>query len=199
MPLHSALTGSDLHEPKGVAAANAHEVYQATGAGSGSWLPILEQITVNSSPTGASMEFNNTTYNLSRYVAIWYCFDITVNTATGNDLLMQLSADNGSSYNTSSYYGWNSGSGQNDLVTTGFCVGAGQSASTRKVGIGWLVGFNDSNARTMFHGTSGGSAGVFHQLGGMETTNAARNCLKFIAPTGTTFSSGVIQLYGIRG
>lgn len=34
---HSALTGSDLHEPKGVATASNNTVYVANGAGSGSW------------------------------------------------------------------------------------------------------------------------------------------------------------------
>jgi len=34
---HSALTGSDLHEPKGAAAAAAGKVYISDGAASGSW------------------------------------------------------------------------------------------------------------------------------------------------------------------
>lgn len=34
---HSTLTGSDLHEPKGVAAATAGKVYVSDGAGSGAW------------------------------------------------------------------------------------------------------------------------------------------------------------------
>jgi hypothetical protein len=38
MPLHSALTGTDLHEPKGVAAAATGKVYLSNGAGSGSWV-----------------------------------------------------------------------------------------------------------------------------------------------------------------
>ena len=38
MPLHSALTGTDLHEPKGVAAAAASKVYLSDGLGSGSWV-----------------------------------------------------------------------------------------------------------------------------------------------------------------
>lgn len=38
MPLHSALTGTDLHEPKGVAAAAAGKVYLSDGLGSGSWV-----------------------------------------------------------------------------------------------------------------------------------------------------------------
>jgi hypothetical protein len=37
MPAHKDLTGADLHEPKGVAAAAANTVYVANGAGSGAW------------------------------------------------------------------------------------------------------------------------------------------------------------------
>lgn len=37
---HSALTGSDLHEPKGVAAAAANKVYVSDGAASGSWTTV---------------------------------------------------------------------------------------------------------------------------------------------------------------
>lgn len=41
MPAHKDLTGSDLHEPKGVATAAAGTVYTANGNGSGSWQPIV--------------------------------------------------------------------------------------------------------------------------------------------------------------
>tara|TARA_R110000787_G_scaffold10406_6_gene35282 strand:- start:2857 stop:3321 length:465 start_codon:yes stop_codon:yes gene_type:complete len=34
---HSTLTTTDLHEPKGVAAANADEIYVANGSASGAW------------------------------------------------------------------------------------------------------------------------------------------------------------------
>lgn len=37
---HSSLTGSALHEPKGVASANSGSVYVANGSGSGTWQPI---------------------------------------------------------------------------------------------------------------------------------------------------------------
>jgi hypothetical protein len=37
MALHKDLTGADLHEPKGTAAAAANNVYVADGAGSGTW------------------------------------------------------------------------------------------------------------------------------------------------------------------
>ena len=39
MALHSALTGADLHEPKGAPTATSGSVYISNGAGSGSWLP----------------------------------------------------------------------------------------------------------------------------------------------------------------
>lgn len=37
MSLHASLTGADLHEPKGVAAAAANRVYVSDGAASGAW------------------------------------------------------------------------------------------------------------------------------------------------------------------
>ena len=37
MALHKDLTGTDLHEPKGVATAAIDNVYVANGAGSGAW------------------------------------------------------------------------------------------------------------------------------------------------------------------
>ena len=37
---HSVLTGSDLHEPKAIAAAAANRVYVSDGAGSGSWTTV---------------------------------------------------------------------------------------------------------------------------------------------------------------
>lgn len=37
---HSVLTGSDLHEPKGIAAAAANRVYVSNGAASGSWTTV---------------------------------------------------------------------------------------------------------------------------------------------------------------
>lgn len=37
MATHASLTGSDLHEPKGVASATSGQVYIANGSGSGVW------------------------------------------------------------------------------------------------------------------------------------------------------------------
>lgn len=40
MVLHSSLTGGDLHEPKGIAAATVDKVYVSDGAASGAWQKI---------------------------------------------------------------------------------------------------------------------------------------------------------------
>lgn len=40
MPQHKDLTGADLHEPKGVAAASSNQLYHANGSGSGTWKKI---------------------------------------------------------------------------------------------------------------------------------------------------------------
>ena len=44
---HVDITDPELHEPKGVAAANAGEVYVANGAGSGSWDYDVVYVTVS--------------------------------------------------------------------------------------------------------------------------------------------------------
>lgn len=41
---HNALTGSELHEPKGAAGASADTTYMADGAGSGAWTDPLSPI-----------------------------------------------------------------------------------------------------------------------------------------------------------
>lgn len=38
--LHKNLTGSDLHEPKGIEIASSDQVYVANGTGSGAWTDL---------------------------------------------------------------------------------------------------------------------------------------------------------------
>jgi hypothetical protein len=44
MPEHKDLTGSDLHEPKGIEIAPQHTVYEADGAGSGNWVYAVSSV-----------------------------------------------------------------------------------------------------------------------------------------------------------
>ena len=62
---HSSLTGSALHEPKGVATANSGEAYVANGSGSGAWQPIHRHL-------GATTAFNSSSpyaYSLDTDIA----------------------------------------------------------------------------------------------------------------------------------
>jgi len=44
MAEHNTLTGSSLHEPKGVSTANEGEIYIADGAGSGDWTAVSSAV-----------------------------------------------------------------------------------------------------------------------------------------------------------
>jgi hypothetical protein len=63
---HNVLTGANLHEPKGVATANANEVYVADGAASGAWqlAPINPhaEITLESNATATTVTTLGTYY-----------------------------------------------------------------------------------------------------------------------------------------
>lgn len=45
MSVHANLTATDLHEPKGVAAASANQMYVANGSGGGTWTAIKNLLT----------------------------------------------------------------------------------------------------------------------------------------------------------
>jgi hypothetical protein len=57
MPAHSALTGADLHEPKGADTAAVGEVYVADGLGSGAWVnpPYAVSALINDVSTAATV------------------------------------------------------------------------------------------------------------------------------------------------
>ena len=54
---HSALTGANLHEPKGIDVATTKKVYVADGAGSGSWVKLGPQSLSNLSTNGSAGQF----------------------------------------------------------------------------------------------------------------------------------------------
>lgn len=56
---HSSMTGSDLHEPKGVASASTNQVYVSNGSGSGTWQKIGVSQIDTSSIKNANKEFLN--------------------------------------------------------------------------------------------------------------------------------------------
>lgn len=112
MPLHKNLTGTELHEPKGVDAASTDEVYIADGVGSGAWaamaaakVPITDTGTYY---TGVNVETALQEIGLikSTYGELYINANTTAETATG------------SAYDTWTT-GWSSGVANNINQNTG--------------------------------------------------------------------------------
>ena len=61
---HSTLTDPNLHEPKGIAAASADQVYRSNGSGSGTWT------NANRLPGTGWGQYTNTTYTGTTALAI---------------------------------------------------------------------------------------------------------------------------------
>lgn len=78
MAHHKDLTGTDLHEPKGIATASANTVYVATGSGSGAWTALSERtppgmicdFTTMSAPSGW-LELNGQTAAILTYPELY--------------------------------------------------------------------------------------------------------------------------------
>ena len=68
MASHASLTGAQLHEPKGVAAATIGEVYIADGAGSGAW----DILTHTSAPSGSVIGHSITTLSTASTISSTY-------------------------------------------------------------------------------------------------------------------------------
>ena len=96
MAEHSTLTGSSLHEPKGVATANDGQIYVANGAGSGAWEDSggssHGQMDVVSNATNIALTGTSLTIiaNYIRVTGIWQAPTTTTNSGISfsTDLLV---------------------------------------------------------------------------------------------------------------
>jgi microcystin-dependent protein len=76
---HSTLTGSDLHEPKGVASATSGQVYIADGVGSGAWSSASSALTITGqiadfwtlSPPSGWLECDGSAVSRTTYSALF--------------------------------------------------------------------------------------------------------------------------------
>lgn len=99
--LHKNLTGTDLHEPKGAAAASANQVYVADGAASGAWFTLR--------PVGEVIEY----YGTTEPTGFLFCDGDTIGNASSNatgranadtETLFTLLWDVGNTYATLAIY-----------------------------------------------------------------------------------------------
>lgn len=61
---HSSLTGNQLHEPKGVAAAASGQVYVANGSGSGVWKPLQQHVSVHATTPSSTFTLSTGTSDI---------------------------------------------------------------------------------------------------------------------------------------
>lgn len=88
---HSTLTGSELHEPKGVENANLGEVYVADGAGSGNWQSVgtssftgmIADFAAPVAPVGW-LECDGSTISTSTYSGLFAVMSMTVTGTRSN-------------------------------------------------------------------------------------------------------------------
>lgn len=106
---HKNLTGSDLHEPKGVAAAAVDKIYVSDGAGSGAWQKLTaSQLTGTGNPFGAQLlhvreeQANNTASGTITANSVWTT--LVLNTSKTNEISGASLASNQVSLPAGSYY-----------------------------------------------------------------------------------------------
>ena len=83
---HSALTGAELHEPKGAAAASANTVYVANGSGSGAWTSFTTWLAtvIGATPT----EINRNADVSARLISAGSTLAVTEATHDGRTILL---------------------------------------------------------------------------------------------------------------
>lgn len=217
---HSTLTGANLHEPKGVAAAAAGKVYITDGAGSGAFtlapIVLLNKVTAS---TSSSLSFNNT-YISSAYSKYRIELKNILPATHGAGLMLRFSTDNGSSYLATNYFsgtdGQSNGSGLQNFFSSTTGAYLSYNAATTDLGngihatstYGGLTGsvtfcvesgnYKTALADTMYARANENSNIFAHvQTCSVNTTTAAANAVQLIFNTGNIIS-GTAALYGIK-
>ncbi len=201
---HNQLTGSDLHEPKGIAGQASNKVYVSNGANSGVWTTIVPPsrtlISTQTASNSATLDFTGLTgYN-------HYSFEVqNLVPASDSDLLIraQISA----AFQSTSYttiYTNNGGSGSN---TTGVYPGVNGTVLVDNVaassGVSGTVDvYNIANTAgkklIMFNLVWGTAPTTIYQSTGTgfyTASNAALTGIRFLMTTGN-ITSGAVRLYG---
>lgn len=107
---HASLTGSELHEPKGVASAPLGTVYVANGAGSGTWSSIgtsaftgmVADFLAPTPPTGW-LELDGSVISTSTYAALYAVMSVTTSGTRTNGNAIVTSIPDTSSFRPGYY------------------------------------------------------------------------------------------------
>lgn len=196
--LHKNLTGDQLHESKGLAAATDKQ-YNLAASGANSW-EVLTADSVGTASASSSVDINN----LSGYSTLIVTFQ-DVLLASSSFPLLRVSSDNGSSFvDTSIYYtginqdGTSSMSGDftalylNNATTTDYHTGkiviSNFNQAVPSAFWGHVSSTTGSNFTTAIAGRS---------IKGFINSNTAWNAIRVYASTGN-ITSGRVTVEGIK-
>ena len=119
---HKNITGTDLHEPKGIAAAAINTLYVADGAASGSWTTAPKAgrwVLISSQTPAATATVNFTGFSSSVYQDYQIVLDHFIPATDDSSLWMRTSTDAGSTYDSGSTNYMYANNGRNTAGTTG--------------------------------------------------------------------------------
>ena len=193
---HNALTGAQLHEPKGVSAASSGD-WNFAASGANGWASAV--FTDNDTPSAVStVEFTD----LSDYRQLTLSFRELLH-GTPARFWLQFSSDNGSSYHSDEYYVSYNQNVTSISDSTHTVMYIAQSATEYSNGTIVLSNFNQAlptvGIGMLSQSTTAGKTGTTNSYTILACRNSAvaYNAFKIATSTGT-FTSGEITIEGIR-
>jgi hypothetical protein len=206
---HNALAEAELHEPKDISLANAGEIYQADGAGSGAWTRPMDLIASIDNESGTSYEVTG----LSAYRELIISVE---NMYNNNEQYLLVQLYTGSAWRTSGYInaGVNnaSDSDNDNIAAEGLTFGkVSTTARDSFHGILRISNFNDASIKTSHYASGVSTPTNYVSLsttptsqkpyvfGGMYNTAEAHEGIRFRVKGGNSFSRLYATIWGIKG
>lgn len=86
MALHKNLSGSDIHEPKGIETATAGQAYVSDGAGSGAWTDVLPDRSLHAYMSLVDVSTPSSTFTVAPHsLEVYKIYLVLEGTITGSD------------------------------------------------------------------------------------------------------------------
>lgn len=200
---HSTITDPNIHEPKGVASADANTVYRADGAGSGSWEAPLKLIERRTLSGLTAEEFTG----LSAYRNLYIVAEAFTLGAGSQHLLVQVGTSG--AYRTSGYITLlnNDVSTLENYTTEGLVLAESHPSTLSGFAQMEIWNFNDASHPTSSKtdcvetttnpiSSTISSADPWHVMGFYPTVEAHEK-FKIVTDNAATISDGFITVYGM--
>lgn len=160
---HASLTGAELHEPKGAAAASAGEVYEATGGGTGTWLSRAPRGWLS----GMTLANNATDgdHDLDITAGIARASDDSITIQTTSTITKRIDAS------------WASGTGNGGLSSS-LTLSSNTWYHVFAILVGGSADFGFDTSATAANLITDHSATVYRRIGSVKT-NSSSNILDF--------------------